>query len=404
MEKLLLVPLAAAALTLCSVAQAVDWPEWRGPNKDGRIEAAGSPDRWQVENATTLWKTNIGKGYSSISLANGNAYTLGHDDNGHETIFCFDAVTGATKWSHVYAADLIPSMHVGGPNATPTIQDGMLYSMSKDGQVLCLNAKSGDVEWQANLGQVLDIDIPTWGFACSPRVLGDSLILMAGKTVAFDLKTGAVKWTSADTNQPGYATSVAFEDHGKSLVAALDGNGFSILDATSGKQLARRPFITKYDMTSADPILLEDSGQFFITAVSKGELLKWNGSDLEEVWSTKDMRNSLHASIEADGYIYGVDGSHMNKRSKLTCMRLSDGEVMWTEDNYGYASLIAVNDTLVILTEGGELVTAPISPEGYSEISRKKLFNSICWTPPSFADGKLYMRDDYGSMVCLQLP
>lgn len=385
------------------LAGSSDWPQWRGPSKNSEI-APGKAIEWsKLSDSKIAWEINVGIGYSSLSVVDGRAYTMGHDGKDNETIYCLDAKTGKEIWTHSYPAKLMPAMHVGGPNATPTVHEGAVYVMSKDGQIFALDADKGQLRWSANLEELLGIKTPTWGYASSPVVLGERVLFSAGRVVALDRNTGKMAWISENTYHPGYATPVVFENGTDSILAAFDGKGVSLHHALSGEEIARHGFKTQYDMTATDPIVAQDGEHIFVSSMSQGELLKFDGSKLASVWSGRSMRNSMNASTLLGGHLYGVDGRHKSNRSRFACVRLSDGETVWAKEDFGYATQILVGEHLVVLSEAGELVVVAPSTEGYREVSRKKVLDSICWTPPSYADGLLFVRNDVGRALAVQL-
>ncbi len=381
-----------------------DWPQWRGPSKDSMVALDQSIQWDRLSDAKVTWETKVGIGYSSLSVVGGLAYTMGHDGEGNETVYCLNAGTGKEEWKFTYPAKLLPSMHVGGPNATPTVVDGAVYTLSKDGQAFCLDASTGETRWSANIETLLGIKTPTWGYAGSPLIFGDHVIFGAGRMVALSRKTGKQAWISGSTYHPGYATPVLFENGSDPILSAFDGKGLSLIHARSGEEIARHPFKTQYDMTATDPIVLNGGKHIFISAISQGEMLSFDGTNLESKWKEKTMRNSMNVCAVRDGHLFGIDGKHKSSRSRFTCVRLIDGEEVWSKENFGYGTLISVGDTLVVLSETGDLVAVAISTSGYKELGRKKVLDSICWTPPSIAGNRLYVRNDMGRALSIELP
>jgi outer membrane protein assembly factor BamB len=390
----LALPLFAAPLS------AADWPHWLGPNGDNRAPAGEHFDadisKWKV-----AWKASIGHGYSAVSVADGRAYSLGHDGQAQETVFCFDAVTGEVKWKHSYNAELIAKMHGGGPNSTPTIVGNRVITLSKDGQILCLAADKGTPLWRTSLSEAAGLKTPNWGFASSPVINGKQVIFAAGKVVALDLESGKMLWTSKNDYPSGYTTAVAFETDGRKLVAALDGKGLSILSAIDGEEITRHPYKANFDVTGSTPYALAKGHRIFLSGNTSSELLTFDGQKLDPIWSSKELKNALNNSVLADGVVYGIDGRQGTASSRLVALNLEDGVVKWAKADFGYGALIGVGGTLLALTENGEVVTAKISPASYAELGRQQVLAKTCWTPPTYAGGRIYVRNDRGDLVCL---
>jgi outer membrane protein assembly factor BamB len=292
-------------------------------------------------------------------------------------------------------------MHPGGPNASPTVAGDRVLTLSKDGQLFCLTTARGEKVWGVNLPEAMGVEIPQWGFGSSPVVSGKQVFVSAGKLIALDLETGRTVWLSPDDRKPAYATPVPFESAGKKYVAVMNGLGLAVHSATDGKEIAQRPMKAQFDLLAPTPIVLDQGRQIFISANASSELLSFNGQALEPVWTTKELKNALNNSIVVNGTIYGIDGRQGTPTCRLVAMNLADGRVLWTRDNFGYGTTIGIGDSLLALTESGELVSARLSPTGYQELGRQQILGKTCWTTPTVADGRIYARNDQGALVCL---
>lgn len=381
--------------------QAGDWPHWLGPNGDNKVAAGGNFDP-NLNNWKIAWQTNVGLGYSSVTTSDGRAYTMGHDGKSKETIVCFDPATGKKIWDYSYQGQLMPSMHIGGPNASVTISGDLIYAVSKDGQVLCLKAKSGEKVWSTRLTEILNMKAPKWGFGSSPVEYQDDLLISAGKTVALDKMTGRASWISSIDHKAGYGSPVVFAFKGKEHIATMDADGLSILDAKSGAEIARQGVRAKYNLTATTPSIFNNGKQIFVHTNSKSELLSFDGKSLTADWGDRKLQNALSGSVLIGGNLYGLNGSYKSRKTQLYSLKIEDGSENWSIPDFGYASLIAVGDTLLILTEQGELVTAAASPSDFKEISRKKLLDAICWTNPTYANGQIFVRNEQGVLICLE--
>ena len=276
---------------------AADWPEFMGPNRD----LISSETKWEAsfpkDGPKVLWRGNVGKGYAQVSIANGKAYTVGHNGKalkgGIETIHCLDAVTGKSIWTHSYPAQLLPLYHSGGPNTAPTIHQGKVYSVSKDGQIFCLDASSGDVVWKQNMQQIMGLEKMTrWGFSTAPRIDGDNLLFHASRAVALNKNTGKVAFKSPNAFKPGYSSLAMFEHGGKPLMAALTGESLVIYSRKDGSQIATHAFPVEYNTNCITPTAIRESDgstTLLIAASNKGgrfEKLSFDGKSLKLVYKT----------------------------------------------------------------------------------------------------------------------
>ena len=379
---------------------AAEWPYWLGPNGNNVVAAEENFDS-DLKNWKISWKKEVGLGYSTITTANGKAYTMGHDGGSKETIYCFDSATGEKIWDFSYEGALLPRMHVGGPNASVTVVGDKAFAISKDGQVFCLNAENGSEIWTVKLTKLLRMEVPQWGFGSSPVEYMGDLLISAGRTVALDKETGKPNWISSEDRKAGYGTPVVFTRSGKDYIATMDAEGLSILDAADGAEIARYGQRVKYDMNASTPAVFANGEQILFYTNSNSAMLAFDGETLTSIWEDRKLQNALSGSILMGKALYGLNGSYKNKKTSLYSRNLGDGKENWVVPSYGYATLIAVGDTLVILTEDGELVTASANEERYRELSRKKLLEAICWTHPTYAEGRIFVRNEQGVLICL---
>src|SRR5947209_15514755 len=201
---------------------ASDWPNWRGPSHNGISEEAGWTTAWPSEGPKQLWKASVGTGFSSVAVAHGRLFTLGNSAE-IDTVFCLDAESGKEIWKHSYPCALEPIYHEGGPGSTPTADGERVYTMSKRGHLFCFDAATGKILWEKDLLGDLHVGRPRWGFAGSPLMEGNLVILNLGTAgTALDKATGKIVWTSG-TNASGYATPVPYSVDGDRSVVIFSG-------------------------------------------------------------------------------------------------------------------------------------------------------------------------------------
>ena len=178
---------------------ALDWPCWRGPDRNGISRETGWNWQWGTNGPRILWRAAVGQGFSSFAVAQGRVYTLGNTTN-TDTVFCFEAATGRVLWRHSYPCEAQPLSYEGGPGATPAVEDGRVFTFSKSGDLFCLDAVTGKVIWskKRELWPYRDGDWRnTWRYAGSPLILGDQLFLAVGQAgLALDKRNGEVTWAS----------------------------------------------------------------------------------------------------------------------------------------------------------------------------------------------------------------
>ena len=394
--------------------EAHDWPNWNGGHHDGISRETGFADAWPKTGLPVKWTREIGAGFSSMSVVGERMFTMGHRSDtetgdtktgdGIETVWCLNPQTGDVLWKHEYPGKLLPNLHEGGPCSTPTVDGDYVYTLGKEGQLFCLSLADGNVVWEKMLQTELGVKLPEWGFSSSARILGNQLILEAGRVVSFDKRTGDKLWQT-DIHEAGYGSAAVFEHDGKTLIATLDCDGLRVVDSTDGRQIAYTEWKSPYQTNATTPIIVGD--QIFVSTGYKVGcgLFRLQGDSLELVYKNKDMRNHFNNSILYNEHLYGFDGdAHLGRLVTLNCIDFATGKLTWQQRGLGCGSLLIADNKLLVLTESGELVLAKATSESFVELARSPFLEGRCWTVPVLVNGLVYGRNAAGKLVCVKLP
>jgi outer membrane protein assembly factor BamB len=361
---------------------------------------------WPKEGPKQLWKADVGIGFSSMAVANGRVLTMGnHSDQ--DTVYCFNADTGALVWKHTYPCILDPRFYEGGTLSTPTVDGDRVYTISKRGDVFCFEAATGKIHWQRNLIQELGLALPAndqdnwWGFAGSPLVRGNLLLLNAGSDgTALNKNDGKVVWTNGK-GFAGYSTPVPFRQNGKELIALAAADSIVAVDEKDGKVLWRFPWKTAYNVNAPDPIISGD--KIFVSSYRRGcVLLQIKGDSAEKTYENRNINNHLNPCVLIDGFLYGIDGD-AGYAGGLTCIEFATGALKWSEKSIGTGALMASGNKLIVQGAKGELIIAEASPNAFKPLARAQVLGGKCWTAPVLSNGRIYCRNSKGDLVCVDV-
>lgn len=387
------------------VLDAADWPRFLGPKGTGVSEESDWNQRWTEKEPRVLWSAEVGIGCASISIADGLAYTVGHPRRSDDTIWCFDAVTGTEKWKFEYKHDLEPKYYSGGPSATPAVDGGRLYALSKDGDLRCLDAATGALLWQKSYVKDFDGEEPKWGYAASPFVVGDLLICEPGgrkaSLVALNKDSGAEAWR-AGSDEAAYATPTFFETPTGPALACFNKGGLVGYDL-QGRELFRAEWRTQNDVNAAGPV---HHGSGFLISSSYGNGAAFYSIDngrARALWKEPVLSLQFQNMILSEGHVFAVNGDNTT-RAAFRCVSVNSGKLKYEAKLSGNrGSVLLVDDRLLILTETGELILAAPNTVEFTDAYRIQVNKKTCWAPPAFANGLFYCRNNDGKLVCVDM-
>jgi outer membrane protein assembly factor BamB len=377
---------------LCFPLWAADWPQWRGPHRDGISAETGLLDSWPKGGPPLLWKTQgLGEGYASSAIADGRLFIQGQQGD-EEFVLALDANTGKQLWRSHTGIPFKESRGYG-PRGTPTVDGDRVYALAADGMLVCLDAATGKRIWGYNVVDHFHGHVPHWGISESPLVEGDRIIVTPGGSgaavVALDKTNGKVLWQS-QSDGAAYSSPMAFDAGGTRQLAVFTADAALGLDFATGKLLWRYERVANGTANIATPIVHD--GEIFVSSdYGTGcVLLKVAaGGNASEVYFNRDMRNHYSTSVLVGDYLYGFSSSI------LTAMKFQTGEVAWRDRSVGKGSLIYAEKHLYVLGEDGIVALVDATPSGYHEISRFEIPKGgfPTWSQPVIANGKLYLRE-----------
>lgn len=391
----------STGLVCCTVlfARGDDWPQWRGPQRNGISGEKGWAFQWPDDGPKVAWKSNVGLGYSGFVVADGRAFTVGHADE-KDTVFCFDADSGKQVWKHSYASALGDKYFQGGTTGTPTVDGDKLYWLSRWGDLFCFEAATGKIVWEKNIQKETEMKIPDWGFTGAPYVHKNLLVLNVGDAgMGVEKGTGGIAWKSENKN-PGYSTPVPAP--GTPNVVLGNADHYVSVDPESGKEAWRVRWVTQYGVNAADPII-QDQKMLLSSGYGKGAgLFDLTKNPPAEIWKSKVLRTQLNGAVYFEGHVYGVDGDTTEK-ARLKCIEFATGKEKWSEPNIGSGGLTLADGKLIVLTGQGELMVLPASPAAFQPTARAQILGGTSWTAPVLANGRIYCRNSRGDVVCVDV-
>lgn len=398
-KKLTLAAGCAAVLMVLVVRPiaAQDWPQWRGPNRDGAVAAFREPARWP-EALKQQWRVDIGLGYATPVLVGPRLYLFTRQGE-EEVMTAIDAASGKAVWRSAYAAPFnmvgATARHGAGPKSTPTYANGRLFSLGMTNIVTAFDAATGKQLWQKPATKAQ----PAFHTAMSPLVDGNLVIVHVGgpgegALSAYDVATGNVRWTWTG-DSPAYGSPIVVDLGGTRQVVTFTHQYLVGVSLANGELLWQRPFRTPSDTTSQTPILFRDTiiqnGRS--NGVTAFRVVRRDGKwSTEDVWQTKDVSLYMTNGVVADGVLYGL--SHLNA-GQYFGLDLATGAVLWRSEprQAENAAMLLAGSAIFSLEDDGELVVMKTSRTAMDVLRRYDVADSQTWAQPTLSGNRLFVKD-----------
>jgi outer membrane protein assembly factor BamB len=407
-------------ILLSTPVLAADWPQWLGPRRDGSSTEKITPWKGDLQ---VVWKKTVGAGHSSPVIAGGKVFLHTHvkgkvNGSEQEAVTAYDATTGKELWSTSYPRADFFSPFGTGPQATPTVAGGKVYSFGATGVLACFDSAKGDLVWKVDTWKDFDVTRENkrrlfFGAASSPLVDdGRVTVNVGGKgasVVSFSADKGAVVWKTLD-DRASYASPIILGQGADRQYLFFTHQGLRGLRPKDGEKLWDFSLVDKLSESSTTPVVAGDL--VLASSITFGMVgIKLQTRDgkttTQEVWKNPKLTCYFSTPMPVGKHAYVVAGRIFPPNSTLHCVEVETGKVVWSKEKIGKyhaAMLRTADDKLLLLSDLGDLVLLDPDPKEYRELARSKVVKGEqVWAHPALVDGKVYFRDDR-NLICLQMP
>lgn len=388
------------------------FPQFMGPNRDGVLSGPELAVDWEAQPPEILWRRPIGAAYSGFAVSDEIAVTQEQslENPDEELVSAYQLSTGDLLWKDAIQARYDSRIAGVGPRATPTISGGVVFALGAKGSLSALELSNGAPVWRVDLIADFGAEVPEWGFASSPLVVGDRVVVCAGggegeSTMAFDVETGAVVWSAGDAPASWSAPMLATLG-GETQILMFNQNGVLAHAIEDGRILWSHPWNPKFPNVSM-PLVWDDNTIILSTGYGQGaervrvarvEVVEgepyWKTSS---EWKSRRLKCKFGSLFAVDGFLYGLDDG------MLTCIDPETGDRVWKDGRFGHGQALLVGQRWLWTTESGDLVLVEPDSEGIQEVARLPLLEDKTWNPPTVV-GSLALVRNHVEAVALRLP
>lgn len=349
-----------------------------------------------------MWKTNIGAGFGGVTVGEGRVFVMDRlkTPNEVERMLCFDAESGKELWKHEWEVSYGSMDYATGPRTSVNISEDRAYALGATGVAVCLDATTGKAIWEVNTVDTCGAKVPTWGFAASPVLDGERVLLHVGakdgSVIALDKNTGKEVWRGGP-DKAGYCTPEIISHAGARQLIAWGPEHVQSLNPDTGAVNWVYPYKITYGVSIAQPLFHD--GVLMVSGYWHGAKAFRLGTGVELLWENEtDICGLMSAPLFKDGVVYMLD-----KNRGLQAFELKTGKILWSDDNTltpkdrnPQMSLVWMDEPknlAALLNADGELVYVTLTPEKREELARWQIISKT-WAHPAFAGSRLFARDD----------
>ena len=371
-----------------------DWPDFRGVGRAGVAKEANFDSSWLSPKEE--WKITIGAGWASFISVRDMCWTLEQLDN-MEAVTAYDVKTGKKIWQRTFTEKFDETFGGPGPRTSPVFENGRIWTLGGTGLLNCFDAATGTPFWKVNILENNNAENIEWGMSATPLIYKDLIITLPGgqkgnSLVAYDKMTGEKRWSGGNSIASYSSPQLSIID-GVEQIVVHNGVGVSSHSPEDGKVLWDYPWTTASKVNVAQPVIYDGNKVILSSGYTVGSVcLEVSQKDgdwkVSQKWKSRRLKAKFNALVAKDKYLYGLD------EGILTCLDMDTGDRVWKGGRYGYGQMILAGDTIVILSEKGEVVFVKAHPDQHDEIGKFPAIKGKTWQHPIIANGRLIVRND----------